>query len=206
MIVTLKRFAGLFRIKTRLPWTILVPLLAVILSWPIFQMWLQDQRATFMLVFVLALGLRLVLRSGGTIRMMRSKISTRGTVIVTLLFGPGVVAGLIWIGEPIWCQRFLSVYFLMMSGLYLLDLVDGRHAMVRYFLPSGRDHAADSLMTKVIAIFYMALFLLNETLIAQSSLTIWLVFFGLLPMMSHRVLLALERTVDEAYAKGYGRL
>ena len=99
MIVTLKRFAGLFRIKTRLPWTILVPLLAVLVSWPILQMWLHDQRATFMVVFVLALGLRLVLRSGGAIRMMRSQISNRGTVIVTLLFGPGAVAGLIWMAS-----------------------------------------------------------------------------------------------------------
>jgi hypothetical protein len=52
----------------------------------------------------------------------------------------------------------------------------------------------------------MALLLLNETMIANSSLNVWLIYFGLLPMLSHRVLLALVRTVDDAYAAGYGRM
>ena len=116
-----------------------------------------------------------------------------------------MIAFLIWVGEPIWCQRFLSVYFMAMSGLYLLDVIDGRHGMVQYFLPSGRNRGADGLMTRVMAIFHMAMLLLNETMIAQGSLTVWLVYFGLLPVLSQRVVLALTRTVDEAYAKGYGR-
>jgi hypothetical protein len=205
IMTTMKRFVGLFRQGTTLPWTILLPLLVVALAWPVLQMWFQDERATFMVAFVLAMGLRLVLRSDGAIRKMRSQISNRGTVILALIFGPGVIALLVWIGEPLWCQRFLSLYFLVMSGLYLLDVIDGRHAMVQYFLPSDRNRGADGLMTRVMAIFHMALLLLNETMIAQSSLTVWLVYFGLLPMLSHRVLLALMRTVDEAHAKGYGR-
>lgn len=203
--MALKRFIALFRSGTNLPATILLPLLVVAVSWPLLLVWFNDERATFMVAFVLAMGLRLVLRSDGAIRKMRSQISNRSTVIMALLFGPGVIAFLIWIGEPIWCQRFLSLYFLSMSVLYLLDVIDGRHAMVQYFLPSDRNRGADGLMTRVMAIFHMALLLLNETMIAQSSLTVWLVYFGLLPVLSHRVLLALMRTVDEAYAKGYGR-
>ena len=203
---TLKRFVGLFRQGTTLPWTILLPLLAVLLAWPFLQVWLNDERAVFMAAFVLAMALRMALRSDGSIRKMRSQISTRGTVILALIFGPGVLAVLVWVGEPIWCQRFLSLYFLTMAGLYLLDVIDGRHAMVQYFLPAERNRGADALLTRVMAIYQMALLLLNETMIAQSSLTVWLVYFGLLPMLSHRVLLAVVRTVDDAYAAGYGRL
>ena len=203
---TLKRFVGLFRQGTTLPWTILLPLLAVLLAWPLLQVWLNDERAVFMAAFVLAMALRMALRSDGSIRKMRSQISTRGTVILALIFGPGVMAVLVWVGEPIWCQRFLSLYFLAMAGLYLLDVIDGRHAMVQYFLPAERNRGADALLTRVMAIYQMALLLLNETMIAQSSLTVWLVYFGLLPMLSHRVLLAVVRTVDDAYAAGYGRL
>ncbi len=203
--VSLKRFVALFRPGISLPWTILLPLMVVALVWPLLIAWFKDERATFMVAFVLAMGLRMVLRSDGAIRKMRSQISSRSTFIIALLFGPGVIALLIWVGEPIWCQRFLSLYFLVMSGLYLLDVFDGRHAMVQYFLPSDRNRGADGLMTRVMAIFHMALLLLNETMIAQSSLTVWLVYFGLLPVLSYRVLLALMRTVDEAYAKGYGR-
>ena len=206
IFLTMKRFVGLFRQGTTLPWTILLPLLVVALAWPLLDVWLQDESATFMAAFVLAMGLRLALRSDGTIRKMRSQISIRSTAILALLFGPGVLAIQIWIGEPIWCQRFLSVYFLVMAGLYLLDVIDGRHSMVQYFLPADRNRGADALMTRVMAIYQMALLLLNETMIAQSSLTVWLVYFGLLPMLSHRVLLALVRTVDDAYAAGYGRM
>lgn len=206
IFLTMKRFVGLFRQGTTLPWTILLPLLVVALAWPLLDVWLNDEVATFMAAFVLAMGLRLALRSDGTIRKMRSQISIRSTAILALLFGPGVLAILIWIGEPIWCQRFLSVYFLVMAGLYLLDVIDGRHSMVQYFLPAERNRGADALMTRVMAIYQMALLLLNETMIAQSSLTVWLVYFGLLPMLSHRVLLALVRTVDDAYAAGYGRM
>jgi hypothetical protein len=184
LFLTMKRFVGLFRQGSTLPWTILLPLLVVALAW----------------------GLRLALRSDGTIRKMRSLISNRSTVLMALTFGPGVIALLIWINEPVWCQRFLSVYFLVMAGLYLLDVIDGRHAMVQYFLPAERNRGADGLLTRVMAIYQMALLLLNETMIAQTSLTVWLVYFGLLPVLSHRILLALVRTVDEAYAAGYGRL
>ncbi len=205
LFLTLKRFVALFRQRTTLPWTIMLPLLVVALAWPLLRVWLNDESAAFMVAFVLAMGLRLALRSDGTIRKLRSQLSNRNTAILALLFGPGVLALLIWIGQPIWCQRFLSVYFLIMAGLYLLDVIDGRHAMVKYFLPSDRNHGADGLLTRVMAIYQMTLLLFNETLIANASLTVWLVYFGLLPMLSHRLLLALVRTVDEAYAAGYGR-
>lgn len=203
---TMKRFLGLFQQGSTLPWTILLPLLVVALAWPMLLVWLGDERATFMAAFVLAMGLRLLLRSDGAIRKMQTQVSNRSTAIYLLLFGPGVLAVLIWLGEPIWCQRFLSLYFLLMSGLYLLDVIDGRHTMVQYFLPKDRNRGADALMTRVMAIFQMSLLLLNETLIANASLSTWLIYFGLLPMLSHRVLLALVRTVDDAYAAGYGRM
>ena len=203
---TLKRFAGLFRQGPALPRTLLLPLVVLALAWPLLRVALDDERATFMAAFVLAMGLRLVLCSDGTIRKTRSLMSRQGTAVVALICGPGVLAVLILIGQPLWCQRFLSLYFLVMAALYLLDVIDGKHMMVRYFLPAERDRGADPLMTRVMAIYQMALLLLNETLIAQTSLTVWLIYFGLLPMLSHRVLSALVRTVDEAYAKGYGRL
>lgn len=200
---TLKRFFGLFRQGTTLPLSIVLPLAVIALGWPMLRVAFDDERAAFMAAFVIAMGMRLALRSDLTIRKVNSVLSPRSTVILALLFGPGILAFLIWAGEPVWCQRFLSLYFLGMSVLYLLDVVDGKHAMVRYFLPAERDGGADSLMTRVMAIYMMALLLLNETLIATSNLSVWLVYFGLLPMLSHRVLIALVRTVDEAYAKGY---
>ena len=61
------------------------------------------------------------------------------------------------------------------------------------------------MMGRVLAVFYLTLVLLNETLIRQTSLSVWLIYFGLLPMLLQRLQLALMRTVDTAYANGYGR-
>ena len=97
---TLQRFVGLFRQGSSLPWTILLPLVVVALGWPLLQMWLGDERTAFMAAFVLAMALRLALRSDGTIRKIRSQISNRGTVILALIFGPGVMAVLVWVGPP----------------------------------------------------------------------------------------------------------
>ena len=204
--LTLGRFIRLFRLRTTLPWSIMTPLAVLAVTWPLLRVALEDERAAFMVGFILAMGLRFILQMDRSVALTKTVISTRATVVLALLFGPGVLALLIWIGQPIWCQRFLSLYFLIMAALYVLDVIDGRHAMVRYFLPADRNRGADALMTRVMAIYQMSLLLLNETLISQVPLTVWLVYFGLLPMLSHRLLVALVRTVDEAYAKGYGRL
>ena len=203
---TLRGFFALFRRGAALPWTIMLPLAIMAISWPFLRTLMPSEREAFMVAFVMAMGLRLVMRADGTITSLRTKLSNRTTLIATLLLGPAVMAVLIWKADPLWCQRFLSLYFGVTAALYILDLIDGRHAMVRHFLPSDRPRGADALMSRVLAVCYLAMVLLNETLIHQASLAMWLVYFGLLPILLHRLLLAVVRTVDEAYAKGFGRM
>lgn len=203
---TLRGFVALFRRGAALPWTIMLPLAVMAISWPFLRTLMSSEREAFMVAFVIAMGLRLVMRADGTITALRGKLSGRTTLIAALLLGPAAMAVLVWKADPLWCQRFLSVYFGLTAALYLLDVIDGRHAMVRHFLPSDRARGANAMMSRVLAVCYMALVLLNETLIHEASLAIWLVYFGLLPLLLHRLLLAVVRTVDEAYAKGYGRL
>lgn len=203
--VTLREFLALFRLRSRLNWTILLPLLLIAFLWPMLRVVLPSEREAFMLAFVLAMGLRLAMAADSTISGLCSKISGRTALILALLLGPAALAVLIWAGEPIWCQRFLSVYFLSYACLYILDVADGRHAMLNHFLPANRARGADPMMSRVLAVFYLALVLLNETLIQQTSLAIWLVYFGLLPILMQRLLVAVVRTVEQAYARGYGR-
>jgi hypothetical protein len=202
---TFQGFFALFRRGPRLPYSIVLPLVVMAVAWPALRVVLPGEREAFMVAFVLAMGLRLVLRADGSIRTLQSHLSNRTTVILALLAGPGILALLIWKGEPLWCQRFLSLYFLGTACLYVLDVIDGRHAMVRHVLPASRPRGADALMTRVMAICYLALLLLNETMIREASLGLWLLYFGLLPMLLHRLVLAVMRTVDQAYAKGLGR-
>ncbi len=203
---TLRRFFALFRRGAALPWTILLPLAVMAVTWPFLRTLMPSEREAFMVAFVLAMGLRLVMRADGTITSLRAQMSNRNTLIAALLLGPAAMAVLVWKADPLWCQRFLSIYFAVTAALYILDVIDGRHAMVRHFLPADRPLGADPLMSRVLAVCYLAMVLLNETLIDQASLAMWLVYFGLLPILLHRLLLAVVRTVDEAYAKGYGRM
>ena len=205
IIQTLRGFAALFARGSTLPWTILLPLMVMGLAWPALSAFLPTERDAFMVAFVLAMGLRVVMRADGTISTLQGRISGRTSLILALLLGPAALAVLVWKGDPLWCQRFLSIYFGINAALYLLDVVDGRHAMVRHFLPASRPRGADPMMSRVLAICYMALVLLNETLIHQATLGVWLIYFGLLPIFLYRLLLALVRTVDQAYAKGFGQ-
>ncbi len=205
IFVTLREFVGLFRRDRSLPWTILLPLFLMAFSWPMLRVVLPTEREAFMTAFVLGMGLRLLMSGNETIDALRSRISGRTALIIILLLGPASLGVLIWAGEPVWCQRFLTVYFLIYAVLYVLDTVDGRHAMVRYFLPEERARGADALMSRVLALMYMSLALLNETLIHQASLEIWLLYFGVLPIFLRRLILAVMRTVDQAYAYGLGR-
>ncbi|MGV8987074.1 MAG: hypothetical protein ACOH2H_12415 [Cypionkella sp.] len=205
IFATMRAFVALFRRGGRMPWTIMVPLAVIAVGWPMLRVVLASEREAFMVAFVLAMGLRFAMAADTTIHTLRTSISGRTTLILALLLGPATLGILIWEGEPIWCQRFLSLYFLIYACLYVLDVIDGRHAMVRYFFPKDRAHGADPMMGRVLAVFYLTLVLLNETMIRQASLPVWLIYFGLLPMMLHRLQLALMRTVDAAYAHGFGR-
>ncbi len=204
IVETWNGFKSVFRKEDRSPWHAAVPLVAMAVSWPVLTTVLPSEREAFMLAFVFAVAIRLAIRAEQTIKNLSFAIPGRLTLILALLFGPLCFAGLVWEGEPIWCQRFLSAYFLMMAGLYMLDVIAGGHAMTRHFVPGDRPLASDALMARVMAVFYLGLVLLNEAMI-QQPLTIWLIYFGLLPMMMNRVALALSRTVEMAWTKGYGR-
>jgi len=204
IIATWAGFKAVFRKEDGLPWHTLLPLLAMALAWPVLTALLPSEQEAFMLAFVLAVAIRLAVRADVTVRNLSLSVSGRSTLIVALLFGPMVFAGLVVEGQPIWCQRFLSGYFLMMAGLYLLDVIAGGHAMTRHFVPGSRPVASDALMARVMAVFYLGLVLLNEAMI-QMPLTAWLIYFGLLPIGVHRVAQALSRTVEMAWVKGFGR-
>ena len=201
MTQTFKAFTALFRRGTRLSWTILLPLIVIGVVWAVLRPVLHSEREAFMAAFVTAFALRLALRADGTIQSLTSQVSSRTALIMALMLGPIALMALVYLGDPAWCQRFLSLYFLIMASLYLLDVIDGRHAMLQHFLP-GLRRRADPMLSRVMAICYMALLLLNETLIREASLVVWLVYFGLLPVLLNRLLLAVTRTVDQAQARG----
>lgn len=199
---SLYNFIQTFRRAAPLPLDILLPGLLILIAWPLLRVGLDDARAAFMVAFVAAMALRFALRAEDDIRKTRQLLSPRRTVLVTLLVGPGIIAALIALADPMVCQRFLSLYFLLMAALYTLDVIAGRAALVRFHWPDPQMRPADVTMTRVMAIYNLSMVLLNETLIQQASQTTWLLYFGLLPLLSHVVMAALVRTVQDGIETG----
>ncbi len=171
------------------------PAVILMISWPMFQVLFDDRPQAFMSAFVLAMAVRLGLRFDIVAKHLGKSAAPRMVAALVLLQGPGLMGALIWMGEPIWCQRFLSIYFVCMAVLHLLDLLSGAHRMIKVSWPALILPRAELLMSQVLVIYYMGLFLLNETLIAQVDPAVWLLYFGILPLLSRMVLKSLFETV-----------
>ncbi|GLS88880.1 hypothetical protein GCM10010873_38540 [Cypionkella aquatica] len=196
---SLAQFFRSFRRTTPFPVEILLPGLLILFAWPLLRIWLDDARTTFMVAFVLGMGLRLVMKSQLLITRTRAQVSAPATVALILLAGPGVLALLIYHAEPLLCQRFLSLYFVFAAGLYTLDVIDGSYAINRFRWPQPEMRGTDAVMTRVMVIYNLGMVLANETLIHHASETTWLLYFGLLPLLSNMIRTALVRTVQDSY-------
>lgn len=192
-------FFSLLRRSAAFPVEVMLPGVAILLAWPLLRVSLDDQGSAFMVAFALGMALRLALKSDVLIRRTRAHFTGAATVPLILICGPGLLAVLLFAAEPIYCQRFLSVYFLMAAALYVLDVIDGNHAMVRARWPEPWMRSTDGTLTRALAVYNLAMVLANETLIASASQTTWLLYFGLLPLVSTTIRRAVVRSVHEGY-------
>lgn len=199
-LATLWSFVRLFRRGPALPQGVIFLPLVVAAVWPLAQIASGDQRAAFMLTFVITLALRFALGADRIIRKLSTRVAPRTAAIVLLMTGPGTMALLIWSGEPIWCQRFLSFYFGTMTLLYLSDVLSGDAKVLSFLYLRNLHRVPASVLARMAAIYYLALMLLNETLMATAGLGAWLVFFAFLPQFNQRMALALARTAHPTLA------
>lgn len=191
---TLKSFAGLFRRGPALPLGLAVMPLVVALVWPLAMMATGDARAAFMLTFVLAMALRFAMGADRLIQKLSAHVTARTAAILVLMTGPGIMALLIWSGNPLWCQRFLSLYFGVITLVYLGDVITGQPGGLQIHFARNWHRVPANLLAKMMVVYHLAMLLLNETLIAHAGLGAWLVFFALMPQISQRMTLALMRT------------
>lgn len=195
IVQALASFVDFIRKQLSIDPVLILPALILVVSWPMFQILFDNRAEAFMSAFVLAMGARFALRFDVLVMRLGKAASPRAVAALVLVAGPGLLAALIWQGEPIWCQRFLSVYFLTMAALHGLDVVDGAHRMIKASWPGLILPRATRIMSQTLVIYYMAMVLFNETLIAQVDPSIWLLYFGLLPLVSRMILNSLHETV-----------
>lgn len=172
--------------------------------WPILRVALESEIEAFLIAFLVTVALRLAIKAEMLILTAHSRLGRRVTILATLIFGPGLLAFLMLNGDPSWCQRFLSAYFLVMAALFLLDLVDGRALLARHSWPDIDRPCARRVLSQLMVIYHLGMLLTNEVLIGSASYGNWLIFLGYAPLISHLVVQSMLAVLREMAARGRG--
>lgn len=181
---------------------ILMPGLVLTALWPILRVMLASEVDAFLLAFLVTIALRLAIKAEMLILTAQSRLGRRVTVIATLVFGPGLLTLLVMNGDPTWCQRFLSAYFLVMAAMFLLDVIDGKAHLTRHSFPDLDRPCARRVLGQLMVIYHLGMLLANEALMGGSGYGNWLVFLGYAPLISHLVVQSLLAVLREMAARG----
>ncbi len=166
---------------------ILLPGVVLTALWPLLRVAVEREADAFLLAFLVTIALRLAIKAEVLILTARSHIGRRAAIVLTLALGPGLLAFLALHGDPSWCQRFLSVYFLLMAALFLLDLIDGKAHLARHSWPEITQPGARRILGQVMVLNHLGMLLTNEMLIGHAGYGNWLIFMGYAPLISHLV-------------------
>ena len=183
---------------------ILMPGLVLTALWPILRVVLESEVDAFLLAFLVTVALRLAIKAEMLILTAQSRLGRRVTVIAALVFGPGLLAFLMLNGDPSWCQRFLSAYFLVMAAMFLLDTIDGKAHLTRHSFPEIDRPCARRVLGQLMVIYHLGMLLANEVLIGTSGYGNWLVFLGYAPLISHLVVQSMLAVLRDLAARGRG--
>lgn len=176
---------------------ILAPGALLCVLWPVLRVAYEGEVEAFMTAFLLVITLRLAMRAEWIILTTSARLTPRTTAAIALAFGPGILAFLVYWGSPIWCQRFLTGYFIVMAALYTLDMVDGKASMARRRWPEVDRPCLRGMMGQGMVLVYLGLALANESMLQNSGLGEWLLFFGYLPLIMHLVVQSLVRVLKD---------
>ena len=166
---------------------ILMPGLVLTALWPILRVALESEIDAFLIAFLVTIALRLAIKAEMLILTVSSRLGRRATIAATLTMGPGLLAFLVLNGDPSWCQRFLSAYFLVMAALFALDMIDGKGHLARHSWPDIERPCARRVLSQLMVIYHLGMLLANEVLSGSTSYGNWLIFLGYAPLISHLV-------------------
>ena len=115
--------------------------------------------------------------------------------LVSLAIWLGAAALCLATDNPRWIQHMFTLIPVLFAIACLVDIWDGEGTFSEVTWP-GEDMASyRPALTRVFLLKHATLALLNETLIALTDASTWLVFLALLPIFQHFVNSALTTTV-----------
>ena len=204
---SVRLFLELFRDVPPMPRQAFLPGMVLIVAYPLLSVLLgpSENGQAFVTAFLLALAVRISVRFEGIVKKLLDQFSRRETVVIAILVALGPLFLLASVDDPLWCQRSQSAYYIILGSMFVSDMLAGRHDMAARFWPWPEMAPHLPAMTRIMVLFNLAFLLLNETMIRSLDPSHWLLFWAVLPVLSHVALSALILTLihgDDGEALG----
>ena len=199
----LRLFLSLFQDLPPLSRALYLPGAVLLLGYPVLSVVLgaDHEGQAFVTAFLAALAVRMGLGFEGMMRRMLTRYTTAQAVLFTVGFALLPIMVLAAVDDPVWCQRMQSAFYVVIGGVFLIDVIQGKTATAASFWPDAEMRAHLPNLTRMMVVYNFAFLLLNETLIRTIDASYWLLFWAMLPVIGHMILRALVLTVinlDEA--------
>lgn len=190
-------FLSLFQDLPPLSRSLYLPGAVLLLGYPVLSVAYGPDHAgeAFATAFMVALAVRLGMGFEGMVRRLLTRYTVARAVTFALAFAGLPLLVLAIADDPLWCQRMQSLFYVVIGGVFLQDVLNNRTATAASFWPDAemRDHLPN--LTRMMVIYNFAFLLMNETMIRAVDLSHWLLFWAVLPIIGHTILRAMVLTV-----------
>jgi hypothetical protein len=190
-------FLSLFQDLPPLSRAMYLPGAVLLVGYPLLSVMLGPDHhgQAFATAFLAALAIRIGLGFEGMVRRMLTRYSAVQAATFAVLFASLPLFILAVADDPLWCQRMQSLFYVVIGGIFLQDVLKGRTDTAASFWPDPemRDHLSN--LTRMMVIYNFGFLLLNETLIKAMDASYWLLFWAVLPVIGQMVLRAMVLTV-----------
>jgi hypothetical protein len=190
-------FLSLFQDLPPLSRALYLPGAVLLVGYPVLAVILGPDHGAqaFATAFIAALAVRIALGFEGMVRRLLTRYSPVQAAFFALAFAGVPLMVLAFADDPLWCQRMQSAFYVVIAGIFLQDLLQGRTATAASFWPDPemREHLPN--LTRMMVVYNLGFLLLNETMIRAVDPSHWLLFWAVLPIIGHTVLRAMVLTV-----------
>jgi hypothetical protein len=190
-------FLSLFQDLPPLSRSLYLPGAVLLIAYPVLSVLLGPDSGgqAFATAFLAALAVRIGMGFEGMVRRMLTRYSPAQAVVFALVFAAAPLAVLALADDPLWCQRMQSMFYVVIAGVFLQDVLNGRSTTAASFWPDEDMRAHLPNLTRMMVVYNCTFLLLNETMIRVVDPSQWLLFWAVLPVIGHMVLRAMVLTV-----------
>lgn len=190
-------FLSLFQDLPPLSRSMYLPGAVLLVGYPVLAVAFGPEHSgqAFTTAFLAALAVRVGMGFEGMVRRLLTRYSVTRAMIFALAFAGLPLLVLALVDDPLWCQRMQSVFYVVIGGVFLQDVLQGRTSTAASFWPDAemREHLPN--LTRMMVVYNFGFLLMNETMIRAVDASHWLVFWAVLPIIGHTVLRAMVLTV-----------